>query len=219
MMLAIACCRWPGSAAADAAVTEAAHGVDWDAFLKQTAKHRIEPLAHHALRRAGVGVPAAAEAELARRAAAVALRNLGQAAEAVRLHNALAGIDHLFIKGTTLGQLAYGGHALKTSCDIDLLVAPGRIAEAGAILAGLGYERAFPDPSFPDDQVGRWLGHAKALLFVHGQSGIGVDLHQAITENERLLRGIGLGSPRQFVPIGGGILLPTLGREGLYGHL
>jgi hypothetical protein len=217
--LVIACCRWPASAAGDAAVAVAARAADWDAVLKQAGKHRVEPLVHHALRRAGIGIPDTVEAELARRSSATALHNLAQAAEGARLHQALAGIDHLFAKGTTLGLLAYGGHELKSSCDIDLLVPVGRMEDAAAILASLGYERNFPDPAIPDEQVRRWLGHAKAMLFIHPVSGIGVDIHQALTDNERLLRGVGLGSPRQAVPIGGGMSLPTLAREELYAYL
>lgn len=217
--LVIACCRWPATADGDAEVAAAARGADWELVLKQAGKHRVEPLVHQALRRAGIGIPHTIEAELAKRSSAIALHNLAQAAEAARLHKALAGIDHLFAKGTTLGLLAYGGHELKSSCDIDLLVPPGRMEEAAGILAGLGYGRNFPDPAIPDELVRRWLGHAKAMLFVHPVSGIGVDIHQALTDNERLLRGVGLGSPRQSVPIGGGMSLPTLAREELYAYL
>jgi hypothetical protein len=218
-LLVAACCRWPGSPAADAAVADAARAVDWDELLRAAARHRVETLTFHALRRAGIAMPAAVEAQLAGRAAETARQNLSQAAEAVRLDAAFAGLDHLFAKGTTLGLLAYGGHALKSSCDIDLLVAADTIEEAGAILTGLGYERRHPDPDMSDTQVRRWLDHAKAVLFVHPASGLGVDLHHTLSDNPRLLRGVGLGSPRQRVRIAQGVELPTLAREELFAYL
>lgn len=218
-LLVVACCRWPGSPAADAAVADAARAVDWDDVLRAAARHRVETLTFHALRRAGIVMPDAVEAQLAARAAETARQNLGQAAEAVRLHAAFAGLDHLFAKGTTLGLLAYGSHALKSSCDIDLLVPAHAIGEAGAVLTGLGYERRYPDPAMSDAQVRRWLGHAKAVLFVHPGSGLGVDLHHTLSDNARLLRGVGLGSPRQQVRIAEGVELPTLARPELFAYL
>jgi hypothetical protein len=219
ILLVAACCRWPDSAARDEAVAMAARGADWEDVLRTARKHRVDALVNHALRGAGVDAPAPVMAELGRRAGAAARHNLTLAAEAVRLDAALAGVDHLFVKGTTLGLLAYGGHHLKSACDIDLLVARETIGEAGAILAGLGYRRAIPEPDLPDATVSRWLDHAKELLWVHPGTGTAVDLHCALTDSGPLLSGVGLASPRQLVPVTRGAALPTLTRDDLYAYL
>jgi hypothetical protein len=46
-----------------------------------------------------------------------------------------------------------------------------------------------------------------------------VELHTALSDNPELIAGIGMRSPRQFVAIGSGISLPTLGLDDLLPYL
>lgn len=214
--LLAACCRRPPS---DESVRSAAMRVDWPLLLATAARHRVEGLAHDALRRAGAEVPADAAGRLAGEASGVARENLLYAAESLRLSERFerAGIAHLFVKGVTLNILAYGTLALKRSCDIDLLVAPEDYAAACAALGEAGY-RCFHPAGAGLEAILRYAAAAKDSAW-RSEGGIKVELHQRLTENPMLLPGIGARSPAQRVEIAPGVTLPTLGREELFAYL
>lgn len=214
--LAAACCRWPVDEAAKAAVRAAAGGIDWGRFLAVLARHRIEGLAHNALTRAGVAVPAAPAAALAQSAAAIQRKNLEFAAEAVRIDRALAGLPHLFVKGSTLAMLAYGTLAHKSAWDIDILVSPDTLAEAGAILAEMGYVCVQPAEAA---QTGTWLRWVKETIWIHPVRGHAVELHSRLLDNPHLAGEVGLASPRQQVEVANGMALPTLQSDHLFAYI
>lgn len=221
-LLAAACCRWPPSASRDVAVSRAAAAaIEWGRFLAVAKRHRIEGFANDALRKAGVGLPTHVAAALGAEEAAIARRNLAFAAEGVRLHKTLSQtrLSHLFVKGTTLAILAYGGLGLKSARDIDLLVPSDMLGPAGRVLAGLGYERRIPDPALPETLAERWLEYSKEALWVHRDSGIAVELHNRLVDNRTLLPGVGLSSPRQVVRVAEGVTLPTFARDELFAYL
>lgn len=220
LALAAACCRRP-SPERDAAVRAAAQSVDWTRFLLVLDCHRVDGLAHRALRAAGAPLPEAARAELAQRAASIARGNLTLAAEAARLSALFgeAGLPHLFLKGTALGLLAYGDLAPKHARDIDLLVAPEDMAAASALLGREGYERLLPAPELDDAALARWVAAYKEVVWRHPAHGAIVELHGAPVDNPRLLDGVDVHSPRQEVPIGGGLSLPTLRTDILFAYL
>ncbi|WP_324749476.1 nucleotidyltransferase family protein [Sphingomonas sp. LY54] len=201
---------------AKAAVREAAAGVDWDRFLAVLARHRIEGLAHHALTAAEVAAPPAQAAALARSAADILRKNLEFAAEAVRIDRAFAALPHLFVKGSTLAMLAYGTLALKGAWDIDILVSPETIAEAGAILADMGYICVLPAEP---EQTEAWLRYVHETVWAHPTRGYAVELHSRLNDNPEMMPGVGLGSPRQRVQVGGGASLETLAQPVLFVYL
>jgi hypothetical protein len=73
-----------------------------------------------------------------------------------------AGVSALLLKGAALAQMLYGPGEQRVFADVDLLIAPADVAEAEAILAGLGYRNG--SESLGIDDVGgvvhadMWLG-------------------------------------------------------------
>lgn len=219
--LALACCRRPLGPAAEAELRRRAQGVDWPFFLRVVERHRIEGLAHDALTRAAIPLPGAAAASLAAAAQGIVRENLFYAAEARRLHERFdrAGLGHLFVKGVTLNILAYGSLALKRSCDIDLLVAPGDYDAACTLLEEAGYACYRPHAATPRAEVLRYAAAVKDSIWRNEARAITLELHQRLTANPLLLPGVGPASPRQWVEVAPGLCLPTLAREELFAYL
>lgn len=179
---------------------------DWGGFLALVDRHRVPGLAARGLPRLGLSVPPV----LAERARRNAADNLRAADDCARIEQrfAGAGIDRLWFKGLTLSMLAYGDPFLKTSADIDLLVAPADVAAAERLLSEIGYRPA--DPRFrPAMKARTWLR----------TDGAAVDLHVRLTENPGYADGAGLASARQRVEIAVGLALETLANETLLPYL
>lgn len=213
LRLVVACCRWPPAGDRDACVRDAAAEVaDWELFARVVTRHRVEGLVHDGLRRAGVTLDLAVGSELAAAASAIARENLRHAAACVRLGQALdaAGVPHLFVKGATLGMLAYGSLAHKRAWDIDLAVEPARYREACGVLGAAGYR-----PRSGDADLGERAKHSE--WFSGG--GTPVELHASLTDNPLILPGLSARSPRQEVAVAGALSLPTLATDELYAYL
>ena len=215
--LLAACCRWPPGDA-DGDLLRLSGLVDWETFHAYAVRHRVEGLAYHALRRAGIGAPVVER--LGAAAAGIARDNLAGAAEAVRLHRLLAdaGLPHLFVKGTTVAWLAYGTIALKRALDIDLLVKPDDYAEACALLAQAGYGCIDPGP-VPLERIKRRAEREKDSLWRHAETQMLVDLHLRLTNNPVMLPSVAADSPTREVEVAPGAALPTLGEEELFAYL
>lgn len=71
------------------------------------------------------------------------MRALDQARRTIMLSRLLDrhGIAHLVVKGVVLSQQLYGDVGARASKDIDLLVDPARLADAGAAILAAGYRR------------------------------------------------------------------------------
>jgi hypothetical protein len=218
--LVAACCRWPGSPARDAAVRAAmAAGVDWGSFRKIVARHRVEGLAHEALKSEGERVPADVRAALAASAGAIARENLAFAGEARRLAAAFEAADwrYFFIKGVTLNMLAYGTLGVKRASDLDVVIDPADYPAAVRMFMADEAVCQFPHEGATFDQVMRWTEGNKHSIWFH--FGVRVELHVSLVDNPRMLPGIGIGSPTQSVSLGGGVEVPTLAREELFTYL
>lgn len=218
--LACACCMWPGSPARDALVRAAAEGVDWTRFLRVLGRQRVTGLAREALRSAGVAAPAEIDAQLAGLAQASAMRGLALAAESLRLSRLLGaeGVPALFIKGAALAQLAYGSQVLKSSRDIDLLVAPHDAARAFDLLRREGYVAIAPTGDLTPAQMRLLFELHKDIELVHPGRGLNLELHWRLIDNPVLLRGVGVGSATQEAPVLDGSLR-TLGDAELFAYL
>jgi hypothetical protein len=218
--LASACCRWPPSKARNEAVIEAAAGVDWPLFLRVAKRHRIEGLAWQALRQAEIVLPCDVVNVMATSAAHIAKRNLGAIAESIRLQHLFeqAAISLLFVKGVTLGVLAYGTSSLKMSWDIDLLIAPEQLGDAAELLEGAGYVIVTP-PLSGRTSLRTWHLHSKESVWRNREQDVHVELHTALVDNGTLLRGVGVTSPCQEVEIARAKFLPTLRRDELFAYL
>ncbi|HEX4779249.1 MAG TPA: nucleotidyltransferase family protein [Usitatibacter sp.] len=155
----------------------ASDGVDWDAFLALAERHGLRPLAHRALEGAGVAPPHGVARALWIAHAGRAQRNRAAAAELERLVRALdaAGIACIPYKGPTLALAAYGDVGLREFGDLDVLVRPGEIMAAKAVLASLGYEPEFKISAEAEHS----LLHAREHyhLVMRGPGGAIVELH------------------------------------------
>jgi hypothetical protein len=219
--LAAACCRWPPSPEKDEAVREGAASVDWPLFLKVARRQRVEGLIWHALRQAGIDVPAAAAAGLQAAAQKIARQNLVNLAESARLRRALqeAGAEPLFVKGLTLARLAYGDIALKSGWDIDVLVERDAVDACADALESEGYRLIIPAGEVGRSRLAWWHDRWKESVWSNRARGTHVELHSKLVDSPRLLKGVGPSSPRQEVEVSGGVSLPTLRREELFAYL
>ena len=218
--LLLACSRWPPQPESIAALAAGAE-IDWSLVLRMARRHRVEGLVSRALGRSQVGVPAECAQPLAAAAAQIAAGNLAAAAEMARLSDAFAeaGVPLLFVKGLSLGALAYNTILLKAGWDVDLLVAPDQLDEAAALLDRCGYRTLRPAGPLSAGRLRRWHAAAKESVWHNPALGITVELHTALADQPALLPGIGLESPQQLVEIAPGIVVPTLAPDLLFAYL
>jgi hypothetical protein len=127
-----------------------------------------------------------------------------------------AGIPLLFLKGLTVGALAYGNAALKSAIDIDLLIDPGDLAPTSALLNDVGYRLVIPSKLAALD---RWHRRSKESVWIRQQPSLQIDLHTRVADSPRLIPSINVHSQRQLVDVGSGIRLPTLADEELFAYL
>ena len=221
-LLAAACCRWPPSERRDAAIRAcAAQPIDWDKFLKVVDRQRVAGLAREGLRSAGVQMPAASAKRLALKAAHVAQQGLQQASEALRLQTALdkEAIAAVFVKGTTLGLLAYDQIGIKQAWDIDMLVVPKDVRRVCEILAAAGYRRTMPPESLADQRFFAWTEFAHESLFEKDGTGTNLELHWRLSGNRALLAGVTAATSSRLVEVLPGRALRTLADEDLFSFL
>jgi hypothetical protein len=215
--LAVACCRWAYSGEGADPIGELAGIVDWGAFLATCRRHRVQGLAWHALSKLDVGLPAPVQVALAGEARAIADQGLRAANESGRLALAFAGakIPLLFLKGLTVGKLAYANPFVKMGWDIDLLIAPHDLSRAAAVLGELGYVLSIPsDPG----RLAHWHRSWKESIWP-GADGTIVELHTRVADQPELLPAVSVSSPQQKVRVASGIDLPTLADEELFAYL
>lgn len=157
---------------------------DWDMALRGLTRHGLTGLVTPILRRERV-LPAEVLAALEARQSAHAVAVLMRLREAVRIVSALeaANIRYLLIKGIALSIQLYGDPAVRGGRDIDIWIERGRMGDAEAILAGLGY--VAPIHALPKGPAGPVP--PKESGWVHEQSRILVELHDRLTENRAIL--------------------------------
>jgi hypothetical protein len=215
----VACVRSLIDPAARGALTGDLGALDISRFIAVTARHRVEGLVWRALGSAGIDTAAPEWAPLAAAARAISHQGLQAALESARLQSAFAaaGIDLLFIKGLTVGQLAYGNPFVKMSWDIDVLVDPRDVGAATDLLVRLGY--ACGSPGGTRDGLIAWHAANKESVW-HGKDGAHhVELHSRLADSSDLIATIGMTSPRQTVAIAHGVALPTLAGDELFAYL
>jgi hypothetical protein len=216
--LVAACCRWPLTSAAKSAISVSAAGVDWPLFLKMARRHRVEALVENALRQAGVDAPSDVSASLRSAAMETVRQNVTLAAECVRLNRLFegAGVPIIFVKGVTLGLLAYGTLSLKMGWDIDILVPEEQLDEAADLLIGAGYACTGPKSR---ESLLAWHRVSKESEWRHREHQAVVELHTRLVDNVALLPVVGSNSPRQHVSVSSGTSLPTLASDELFAYL
>jgi hypothetical protein len=172
------------------------------------------------LRHAGIALPAPFGDLLADRAAASRqqmLRNAGEEIRVSRLFRELD-IEPVFVKGATLATLAHGSLALKTSWDIDMLVAPAEVAAARRVLVEAGYRIDVPgidDPRLID----RFVERCKETTWINAGRGTVIELQAALVDAPVLLPGVRPNAPVQSVEVAHNASVTTLAAPELYAYL
>jgi hypothetical protein len=222
LLLAAACCRWPPSAARNAAVREAAAKVqDWDRFQAVTARQRVAALVHTALAQAGVRPPSAVSETLAKNAHAIARANMIAAAETARLIGLIedAGYPVIAVKGVSLAALAYGAISLKHGKDIDLLILPDHVQPVIALLERSSYRLALPAERLSPAQRSVLTRFGKDVTMVRGRIYPQLELHWRLLNYRALLPGLTARSPTQAVVVAPTMTVNTLTTPNLFAYL
>lgn len=217
LALALDCCRWNFASAAAEPPIEPAPDLDWQRFLRLVRFHRVQGLASKCLC-AVEAVPDRVARDLSDNSRSIAAANLAASVECRSLLQRFgdAGEPLLFLKGLTLGALAYGSATAKSAVDIDLLIPAGRLDRAAQLLRERGYNLVIPGGKMPLEQ---WHSIRKESVWAIAQSDLMIDLHTSLADNPRLIPAVGINSPTQSVDIGNGIALPTLALDELFAYL
>lgn len=206
LVLLADCCR-PGLSDGDLALLGPRLAAADGARLAMLAKrHRVEGLVWKTLTRAGI-VPLGAQ-PIGAAARRIAADGFAMVIESGRIHHAFAqaSLPHLFVKGQTLGALAWGDPLVKQQLDIDLLVPLSAIGKAARLLDALGYVQQIPDPSV--DPVD-WHRARKESQW-RSDDGILLDLHSRLGDHPSLLPSAVATVSPLMVEVRGGLTLPTL---------
>ena len=198
-------------------VDEMCASIDWDRFIRIVRFHRVQGLVWHSLCSTKAEVPPLAASTLSTDAKSIVATNLRMAIEARDLRSDFeqAGLDLLFVKGLTVGVLAYPKPLLKMGWDIDLLIEPTQLAQAAELLLSRGYRLVTPQR--PADLL-RWHGRLKESVWTR-DPGLHVELHTRLADNRLLIPSIDVHSPRQLVEVTQGVALPTLAADELFAYL
>jgi hypothetical protein len=122
---------------------EALSSSDWDVFIATSGWLGVAPLLYHRLRicHPDVSIPANVMGRLRQAYLENAARNvglyhrLGKLLELLRRDN----ISVIVLKGAHLAELVYGNWALRSMCDVDLLVHRDDLMRVEAVLLAIGY--------------------------------------------------------------------------------
>lgn len=151
--------------------------IRWENLLTTAERQGVQPLLWRFLEQFGAAVvPTPVLAELRAAVQINTLRNLkltGELAAILELFTA-HGIGAIPFKGPTLALLAQGDLAWREIGDLDILVARDNLPQAGALLAGIGYEPEFP---LAQTRNQTFLNVSNTLNFRQRQRGVVVDLH------------------------------------------
>ena len=209
VLLVAACCRWPLSDAALAAIRTAASGpIDWPLFMRVVRRHRVVGLVHHALGLAHIDVPADIALDLAKRAENIARQAMRLASETLRLQRLFdaEGIPTVVLKGAAVAQLAYRTLGLKQALDIDLLILPDQARDALRMLEKDGYRLHEPASALDDAQWRVVMRFGSEVMVVDRARGLAVELRWRAAENMLLFKGVDLFAHTLEVPLSGGSL-------------
>jgi hypothetical protein len=169
LLIECACPRPDG-----AAVRKAALAVeDWQAVMRDTARHEMEPLLYDGLANACPdSVPPDVLARLRVCFHANGLRNTLLSHELLRIFELLrtSGMAAIAFKGPALAWSIYDDPALRPMADLDLLVRPADFSRALRILLADGYRPAY-------DTDARCFRGIREFPLNSPDSGVNVDLH------------------------------------------
>ena len=226
MRLLAACADWPagGGAAPDrlARVRAAAAAIgDWPDFVAHVRRHRVAGFVSDALARTELNVLARADEPIRRMAQRAARLALAATTELGRLTKLCRenGLAFAVLKGVPLSERVYGNVGLRHAKDIDLLVAPDQVDAMADVLDRLGYRPSELRPIDGEGLKALWYRARKDLPFRNPQTGIEIELHWRLLNNEHLLNLPFDAHTLVDVPLGSRISAPVLRLEDEFAYL
>lgn len=216
--MTVECCRWAFAGGDPRKIHELCASVDWERFARVVRYHRVQGLAWNCLWSVEAEVPTDVANALSADTVAIAASNLRASVEARDLLRRFerVGASMIFVKGLTVGALAYPRPLLKMGWDIDILIRDRDVALAAAELGAHGYQRMVPDPAVNLDG---WHLARKESVWGRPDQGLYVELHTRLADNASLIPGIGIDSARRQVDLVSGASLPTLAEDELFAYL
>lgn len=157
--------------------------IDPQAVLAVARRHQVSGLIAARLQAAGLPLPAGFERQ-ARLGRQIGLAQLAAALDLAERLPA-AGIEALFLKGIALSQQAHGSPLARYAADIDLLVDPGQVAAAAAVLDDAGFRRVTPPTALHGARLRLYCQVAKDSVHRHTRSGVTVELHWRMADELR----------------------------------
>jgi len=169
-----------------ALVQASAGDLDWAHVLRLAERHRVVPGLAAGIARAGVDVPAPYGDRLRDGLALAAFQELALAGTTKRILRSLtdAGIEVAVLKGVPLSLIIHGRLGLRTSRDIDLIVAPDAVARALEILEKDDFR---PIEPVGKDNLRALIRHRKDIELTSPHSGQIVELHWRLFDNPHLM--------------------------------
>ena len=209
------CCRWSFRGHEPSGL-RLPNAVDWNRLAQLARFHRVQGLVWNALAKSGL--PRAIAEEFSSDARSIAASNLVKARECSALRQTFlqAGLDLVFLKGLTVGALAYRSPLLKLAWDIDVLIDPADLNPAVRLLATRGFEAVAPASAV---RVEQWHEREKESVWARPADLLHIELHTRLADNRALIPALSIHSPRQEVEVAPGISLPTLAADELFAYL
>lgn len=187
-------------------------------LLTLARRHRVQGLCWEAVRRLDLQVSEPVAAALAADRQLIAAQALRAIAASRDLTNAFAAesLPLLFLKGLTIGCIAYGDPFLKMASDLDILVRRSDLTAASQILAEIGYTPFIPATR---EEVASWHQTAKESVWIR-QGGPAIELHTRLIDNHELLGKLDpFAVSPNLIEVSPGIRLPSLPPAELYAYL
>jgi len=208
------CCSWNFATSGDAA-PDTSGPLDWQRLIRLSRYHRVQGLAWNAISKAEV--PSEVADELAADARSIAATNLAIVRECGELSEAFArvGMPLLFLKGLSLGALAYRNPLLKMGWYVDLLIDPGDLPAAADLLTSRGFAVREPPPA---TELMTWHRRSKESLWTRAD-GLHIELHTRLADNPDLIPSLDVHSSTQRVAVTPDIHLATFRRDELFAYL
>jgi len=157
-------------------------GLDWEWLILTARVHRVIPLLHANLLKAGANdIPPAVLASLQTECLEIAQRNLLLTGELLNILKALqrGNVHAIPFKGPTLALLAYGNLSLRKFDDLDLLIPPDAYISARQALQTLAYQGILAPGSQAEAACRKFYYECS---FIRGD--LGIDLHWRFTGPE-----------------------------------
>lgn len=184
----------PRLAGAGPASRALAEGADWGALLRLAERHRVVPALAAAVAEDGPGEapPEVVAARLTALAGQAAFEELALAATVREIVKSFKSnsINAILLKGVPLSLMIHGRLGMRSSRDIDLLVAPQDVAAAIDLLKAMGFyirtgegaQALLPQPPLPLSMA----RHKDVELLHDGRRQI-IELHWRLFDNACLL--------------------------------